>query len=137
MKIKKTGEKAESALVSVLDEIAFYKELQPAIAAALKYGGSADKLLKRSQVLAAVKLLELLKSDKEDVQLRAAGQLLDRALGRSVERKVNINADIDDLNPKEIDAKIKRLLKKYDSGQVIDAIIEIPSKLQGPDSDKS
>lgn len=126
--MKKTNDKAETALIAAIDEMSFYQELQPAIKAALKYGGNADKLIKRSQILAACKLLELLKSEKEDVQLRAASQLLDRALGKSIEKKININADLEDLKPSEIDSRIKQLLKKHDQSVVIDAIVETAAK---------
>jgi Xaa-Pro aminopeptidase len=135
--MKKTNDQAETALIEAIDEMKFYKELQPALQAALKYGAGSDKILRKSQALAVAKLIQLLKSDKEDVQLRAASQILDRALGKAIERKVNIYGDIENLNPHEIDAKIKRLLKKHDAPEVIDAIIESSVKKLTDGSDES
>ena len=116
--------KEEDKLIGALDEVAFYQQLQPYIKAALAAGGSAETILRKSQGLAAVRLIQLLNSEKDDVRLKAAEKLLDRSIGRPIERKVSIYADLETLSPKEIDRRLKNLLKKHDPVEVIEAAIE-------------
>lgn len=126
----------ESRVIAKLDEMALYEELAPAIRAVLKYGGSVDSVLRKSQGLAAARLIELLNSEKDDIKLKAAVTLLERVSGKAIERKVNIYGDLAELNPKEIDQRIKRLLGKgHEAGEVIDAVIEA-KVVKTPDGSK-
>lgn len=115
--------KEENKLIAALDEADLFRELQPAIQAALKFGGGSESILRRSQGLAAARLIELLNSPKEDVRLKAISQVLDRALGRSVERKINVYADLEGLNEKELDRRLKQLMQKQEPALVLDAAI--------------
>lgn len=114
----------ENKLIAAIDEANFYRQLQPYIKAAMAAGGSAETILRKSQAMAALRLVELLNSEKDDVRLKAAEKLLDRSLGRPVERKVSIYADLETLSPQEIDRRLKNLLKKHEPAEVIDAVIE-------------
>lgn len=116
--------KEEDKLVSALDEASFYEQIQPYIKAAMQAGGSAETILRKSQALAALRLVQLLNSEKDDVRLKAAEKLLDRSLGRPVERKVSIYADLETLSPSEIDRRLKSLLKKHEPAEILDAVIE-------------
>lgn len=116
--------KEENKLIQALDEADLFRELQPAIQAALKFGGGSESILRRSQGLAAARLIELLNSPKEDVRLKAISQVLDRALGRSIERKVNVYADLEGLNEKELDRRLRQLMQKNGAADVLDGAIE-------------
>lgn len=120
--------KTENKLIDAIDEADLYTQLKPIIAAALKYGGGADTILRKSQAVAAVKLLELLNSDRDDVRLKAADKILDRSVGKAVERKINIYADLDQLTPAEVDRRLKALMAKHSPSDVIDAVIEAKAK---------
>ena len=120
--------KDEDALIAAIDEADFYRQLQPYIKAAMQAGGSAETILRKSQSLAALRLVQLLNSEKDDVRLKAAEKLLDRSIGRPVKRKVSIYADLETLSPSEIDRRLKRLLKKHEPAEVIDAVIETKAK---------
>lgn len=115
--------KEEDKLIASLDEADLYRELRPAIKAALKFGGGSETILRRSQGLAAARLVDLLNSPREDIRLKAINQVLDRALGRSIERKVNIYADLEGLNEKELDRRLKQLMSKNSPSLVLDAVI--------------
>ena len=120
--------KEENKIVKAIDEYAFYQTLAPYIKAALEAGGSAETVLRKSQALAAARMIELLNSEDDNVRLKAAEKLLDRSLGRPVERKISIYGDLENLSPSEIDRRLKQLMKKHEPAEVIDAVIEVKAK---------
>lgn len=118
-------------LMSSIEDKQLWEELAPFIKKAMQFGGGAQQILSKSQGVAAVKLVELLLySDKDDVKLRAAKELLDRSLGKSVERKISIHGDFNDMPERQLDAEITRLLESGDGGAVLDAIVESKAKSQ-------
>jgi ketopantoate reductase len=115
--------KNEDNLISAVDRMAIYEQLEPVIRAAMKYGGGADTILAKAQSLAAAEIIGLLRSDKEEVRLNAAKELLNRSLGKPVERKISLHSDISQMNQAEIDRSIKQLLKTASPAQVVDAAV--------------
>lgn len=124
------GSRQERELVKALDEKALWESLSPAIHAILKHGtGSAQLLLKKSESLAAVTLLTSLASKKDDVRLRAAIELLNRSLGKPVERRIDVYADIGQLNETELDTQIKTLMKQVGESGALDVVMNSVPKV--------
>jgi hypothetical protein len=111
--------KHESDLIKAIEEKRLFDEIMPAIRAAIKAGGGADQVLKKSETLAAMRLIEATNSDKEDVRLKAATEILNRTIGKPVERSVNIYGDISKLNERDIDNQIMMLFEKQGAKQLL------------------
>lgn len=117
-------------MAAALDELKLWNQLAPAIHAAIAAGGgNADHILRSSQSLAAVEIVKLLKSEKDDVRLRASTEILNRSLGKPIERRLDLYAEIKDLPEQEIDSRIKQLVHQVGGSEVIDALIAASPKL--------
>ncbi len=117
--------KQERDLIQAMDEKTLWDALRPAIQAILRHGtGSAQALLKRSEALAAVTLLTSLTSKKDDIRLRASIELLNRSLGKPVERRIDVHADIGALNETELDTQIKTLMRQVGESGTLDVVME-------------
>lgn len=116
--------RTEDDMIKALDEQSLWDELKPVIKAAMAIGGGADEILRKSQAMAAKKMVEALFADKPETSLRAAEKILDRALGRPVERKLDIYANITDLNERELDSQIMKLMKEIGTTKVLDSAID-------------
>lgn len=98
---------------SALEVALIQKALEPLIRQLIETREiSLDTFGKEIAPLAAIKMASLLTSDKDDVALRASERIMDRELGKPVERRQILHADIKDLNPKQLDNEILRYLKK-------------------------
>lgn len=116
-------------MVDGIDDKVLWEEIGPIIKKAMKHGGGAQQILSKSQAMAATKMIELMMySDKDDVKLRAAKELLDRSLGKAVERKLSIHGDLSTMSEKELDSEVARLLEEADGGAILDAIIDHKAK---------
>lgn len=124
----------ETKLIRTLDNLKLYDELMPAIRAAAIAGGGADQILKKSEAIAALKLVESLDSEKADVSLKAAIEVLNRTSGKPVERTLNIYGDISRMNEKDIDNQILRAIEKTGANQLIEAAVTerklLPNKIK-------
>jgi len=110
-------------MTRTLDNLKLYDELMPAIRAAATAGGGADQILKKSEVLAAIKLIEAVNSDKADVSLKAAIEILNRSLGKPVERTLNIYGDISRMNERDIDNQILKAIERSGAEKLIEAVV--------------
>jgi ribosome-binding ATPase YchF (GTP1/OBG family) len=110
-------------MVRSLDDLAVYQELMPVIRQVIKAGGGADQILKKSEAVAAVKLTQSLNSEKPDVALKAAIEILNRSLGKPVERSVSIYGDLNRMNEKDIDNQIMRAFDRTNSQHIIEAVV--------------
>lgn len=117
--------KNENNLIGQLDDKALWEQLAPVLKGIIRHGtGNADELIKKSQAAAAMTMIQSLLSDKDDVKLRAATELLNRSLGKPVERKIDIYANLNDVTDQELDTRLKTLLAETDQGSIIDAVFE-------------
>lgn len=107
-----------------LDGARLYDQLMPAIRAVAQSGGGADAILKKSDVLATMKIIELIDSEKPDVALKAAIEVMNRSIGKPVERTLNIYGDLSKLNEKDIDNQILRAIEKSGAQQLIEIAVE-------------
>lgn len=124
------GSKYESDLHKAMDEKALWDSLKPAITTIIKHGtGSAQALLKKSEAIAAVTLLTSLASKKDDIRLKAAIELLNRSLGKPVERRIDVYADLNSLNENELDTQIKTLMRQVGENKTFDAVLNQVPKL--------
>jgi hypothetical protein len=113
----------EPEFESLIDEKKMWAAIAPLIKSAIDHGGGADKILSASQSMAGVELVRLLRAEKEDVRLRAAAEILNRSLGKPVERRIDLHAELKDISEPEIDSRIKTLVNQIGGGEVIDGII--------------
>lgn len=100
--------KTEDQLIKAIQQKQLFDTFYPKIQKLMRDGGTAESVLKKSESLAAVTLVELLQSDKDEVRRAVAKDILERVGGKAVERSVNVN--IGHLADKDIDAQIKRLI---------------------------
>lgn len=93
-------------LVAALQEFEQFKEaLLPALQQDVKGGLTAQEIMQKYQSVAAARLVSLLPSMNPKFAASAATQILDRTLGKAVERKA-IAHQFQDLSEKELDALI-------------------------------
>lgn len=114
---------AEAKLHRTLDGARLYDQLMPAIRAAALAGGGADAILKKSEVLAAMKIIEMMDSVKPDVALKAAIEITNRASGKPVERSISVYGDLNKMNERDLDNQIKRLIERTGSTKLVDTVL--------------
>lgn len=102
----------EAKMARSLDNLAVYEQLMPVIRQLAKTGGGAEAILKQSEILAALKMVELMSSEKPDVALRASVETLNRASGKPVERSISVYGDLNKMNERDLDSQIKKLLER-------------------------
>lgn len=115
---------AEESMLETMDRAKLFTQLEPLLKAAVKYGGGAETMLSKSQAFAAFKLLTLMDSPDEGIALNAAKEVLNRALGKAVERKISFNANMNEMTDAELDKAIKGLIRKDGPGAAIDKAVE-------------
>lgn len=113
----------EKRMIRTLDNLKLYDELMPAIKAVVAAGGGADQILRKSEALAALQLVGALDSEKDDVRLKASVEILNRSLGKPVERSVSIYGDISKMNERDIDNQIMKALERSGAHQLIEAAV--------------
>lgn len=111
----------EKKTIRTLDNLRLYDQLMPAIRSCAAAGGGADQLLKKSEVLAVLKIIELIDAEKPDVALKAAIEIANRSLGKPVERTLNIFGDISKMNERDIDNQILKAIEKSGAIPLIEA----------------
>ncbi len=120
----------EDALIDKLDDKRLADLYLPLIKQVLKAGGGADAILKKSEAMAAVQLSLSTMSDKPDIRLKAAIEILNRVQGKPVERHLNIYADVAAMSEAQLDREIYALAKRAGVQEVIDVIsAETPKAL--------
>lgn len=120
---RRSSNSEERKIIRTLDNLRLYDELMPAIRACAIAQGGAEQILKKSEVLAALQLVESLDSDKDDVKLKASVEILNRVSGKPVERTLNIYGDISKLNERDIDSQIMKAIERSGSAQLIEAAV--------------
>ena len=123
MKKRIQHNKEESRMVRSMDSLRLYEALMPAIQAVVASGGGADSILRKSEAMAAVQLVESLSSEKDDVKLKASIEILNRTVGRPVERSLNIYGDLSKMNEKDIDNQILRAIEKSGAQPIVEAAL--------------
>lgn len=112
----------ENSLIDRLDDKRLGELYLPLIKAVLKAGGGADAILKKSEAMAAVQLSLSTMSEKPDIRLKAAIEILNRVQGKPVERHLNIYADVAAMSEDQLDREIYSLAKRAGVQEVIDVI---------------
>lgn len=128
-KLPQNSAEEETALLTALDDMRVAGQFIPGIKEALEGGGAADLLLKKAEPIAALRLLKALLTDKADVSVKAAIEVLNRVSGKPVERRLNVYADIQDMSEDQLDREIQ-LLAARQGMPVLDVKPE-PKKLSG------
>lgn len=118
---RRASNTTEHKFIRTLDELRLYDELIPSIRAAALAGGGAEQILKRSEAIAALQLVESLSSEKDDVKLKASIEILNRTTGKPVERTLNIYGDISKMNERDVDNQILRAIEKSGAHALIEA----------------
>ncbi len=117
-----TNNPFEDSLIDQLDDKRLADLYLPLIKQVLKAGGGADAILKKSEALAALKLSTSAMSEKPDIALKAAIEILNRVQGKPVERHLNIYADVAAMSEQQLDREIYALAKRAGVQEVIDVI---------------
>jgi len=127
--------KTEKDMLRNLDNLKLYEALMPAIQAVVMAGGGSDTILRKSEAMAAVRLVESLSSEKDDVKLKASVEILNRTAGKPVERTLNIYGDISKMTEKDIDTQILRAIESSGAQQLVEAAV-VEHKLPAPKTKK-
>lgn len=106
-------------------ELELFDSLLPTLKKLIKAGGTAEQVLKQSEPHAAVTLVSLLGSDKDDVRRAAAKDLLDRTLGKPVERSVNIYGNVSQMADGDLDRQIMLLAQATGSDKLLAKALEV------------
>lgn len=121
----KDQDNQELALIQAIEDMRLASQFMPGIKEALEAGGAADLLLKKAEPIAALRLLRAMLTDKSEVAVKAATEVLNRVSGKPVERRLNLYADIQDMSEDQLDREIQMLagrqgVKMLGSAEVID-----------------
>jgi hypothetical protein len=106
-------------------EFQLFQRMLPAIREAINANGGADAILKKSESIAAMTLIEATQSEKDEVRLKAASEILNRTIGRPVERSVNIYGDISKMNERDIDNQIMQLIDRTGAKNLIETTLGV------------
>lgn len=93
----------------------------------IKSEKDADLILNEASPLAALTQISLMLGGSERVKLEATKQVMDRSMGKPVERSISLNGDIMKMREKEVDNEIGRILNKLGTGEVKELIGEVRS----------
>lgn len=120
--------KEERLLINAIHEKALFDQIMPAIREAVKSGGGADAILKKSEPLAATRLVQSAASDDPAVSLKASIEILNRTQGKPVERSINVYGDISKMNERDVDAQIMSLLERTGAQKLVETTLDISAK---------
>lgn len=115
-------ENPENALIDSLDDKRLADLFLPAIKAVLKAGGGADAILKRSEVMAALRLSLAAMNPSTEIAMKASTEILNRVQGKPVERRFSVYADVADLSEDQLDREIYAIAKRMNAKDVIETI---------------
>lgn len=117
--------KALASKRNVEREMEIFETVWPAIKAAIKAGGGADAVLKKSETVAAVKLIQHANSEDASTSLKASIEILNRVSGKPVERSINVYGDIAKMNESDVDNQIMMLLQKTGATKLIHQTLDV------------
>lgn len=117
--------KQENDLIKAIHEKQLFDEIMPAIRAAVKAGGGAEHILKKSESIAATNLVKSALSEDAGVALKASIEILNRTQGKPVERSVNIYGDISKMSEGDVDNQIIMLLEKAGAKQLVANTLDV------------
>lgn len=126
--LPQSKDEMEDALAAQLDEKRLFDLFLPAIKEIIKSGGGAEAILKNSEALAATRLMTTALKGREEAALKAATAILDRTLGRPVERRLNVYADVAEMSDEQLDREIFLLAKRAGVKEEVIEILAEPSK---------
>lgn len=109
-------------------EFALFQKILPALREVIRTGGGPDQILKKSESVAAMTLLESTQSEKEEIRLKAATEILNRTMGKPIERSVNVYGDISKMSEADVDHQIMSLLDRTNSKKLLETTLGLPKK---------
>lgn len=104
----RTKNGVEDSMINMIDKLAeyeaFVKDIPKELRQAILDGISSKALYKKYENIAAVRVVQILMTEKDSTKaLAAAKELLDRTHGKATEHR-NIKHSLDELPDKELDA---------------------------------
>lgn len=115
--MKRNG--TEDRMIKAIQQKMVFDEMWPKIQKLMQDGGTAESVLKKSESLAAVTLVQLLASGKDEVRRAAAKDIIERVSGKAVERSLNVN--VSHLAEQDLDSQINRLLAEMQGKRALKA----------------
>lgn len=107
----------EDEMIEALDEkmelLDILKDIAPVLKR-IRRIDDVDAILESGAPIAAKLLMRLMIAGDGKVQLSAIQEVLNRHLGKPIERQMNLNADVGKLQENEVDRQILRLIKKVE-----------------------
>ena len=117
------------ASVAMIQKMKIIDELMPAIELVVSKQISLEDFNSEVAPLAAMRMASLILSEDEGIAFKAAQEIMNRAVGKPMERKQVLNADVKDLNQNQIDNEIRRYLEKPEEAAVVKEIIKRQPKV--------
>ena len=110
---RKTKKQQQSdKLIENMEKMRLWDDYLPAVEKFVKEGGTVEEFLRRTTPVAFARLSSLMMDPDPSIAFKASTEVLNRAIGKSVERKQVLYQDVDTLNEKQLDQEIARALKK-------------------------
>ncbi len=120
------GRRQQDKSIAMVDKLRLLDEYLPAVQEYVNKGGTVESFLRHSVPVAYARLAALVMGDDSALAFKASVEILNRALGKPVEKKQVLYADINDVPEKQIDAEILKALKK--DPKLIDGLIDADEK---------
>lgn len=94
-----------------LERMKVMEKLAPAINLMIQKQMTLEEFMEEAAPIALMRLTSLVMSDDHAIAFKAAQEILNRQIGKPMERKQILSADVGSLNPNQIDNEIKKYLE--------------------------
>lgn len=105
------GSKQEAEMVRLLQQKALLEKYGPLLREISRYD-SPDTMIRKALPMSTLGLIISQFSENETIALKARTEIINRGLGKPVERSISVHGDLSQLNEKDLDNQLKRLLGK-------------------------
>jgi hypothetical protein len=111
----------------IVQKMKIIDQLMPAIDLVVNKDISLEEFAKEVAPLAAMRMAALVLSQDPNIAFKASQEILNRELGKPMERKQVLTADVKDLNERQLNNEILRYLRDE-----ADMMAQLPAPSQTP-----
>lgn len=114
--VEEDGRTVEQMMVDGIDQkhkiIDFIEETLPAFKA-IKGEQDPETILSKASHIAAIAYVKNLMSSDPRIQMEAAKQVLDRSLGRPIERQMTVTTQVNQMTEREVENELNTLIGEF------------------------
>jgi hypothetical protein len=115
--------KEQDISTEIVQKMRIIDQLMPAIDLVVNKDISLEEFAKEVAPLAAMRMAALVLSQDPNIAFKASQEILNRELGKPMERKQVLTADVKDLNERQLNNEILRYLRDE-----ADMMAQLPAK---------